>query len=269
MMLARYGNALLPVAVAVGLLGGCDLTITQDGVARADARINASALIIAGAKDSTIAFEDKWIQQDYSLYRGRNILAEYIYTTTDPETAVLHVPFDFEAALQTWNLNRAHPPVMTGPRGRIDRVGQSIFYQPYRLPDLGWGCVAMKSEWDTAPKDIGPRPTKALMGYLCNTAGAMTADRAEEIAARFFVTGDGAATLAAIPFDSPQAAPLLAEARQGPGSGQSSGQRSGQRSGAAGVGDLGNPGFPIRMGREMIDVTIISDGYDGGVMGGW
>jgi hypothetical protein len=93
----------------------------------------------------------------------------------------------------------------------------------------------------------------------------MTADRAEEIAARFFVTGDGAATLAAIPFDSPQAAPLLAEARQGPGSGQ----RSGQRSGAAGVGDLGNPNFPIRMGREMIDVTVISDGYDGGVMGRW
>lgn len=248
--MARHGFLNVPLACMAVFLGGCDLNIKDDGVARAEARITGSDLIIAGAKDTTIAFEDQWIQQDYSLFRGRDLQAEFIYTTTDPETAVLEMPLDFGAALQTWNLSRAHPLVMTGARGRTDRVGQSIYYQPYALTDLGWGCVAMKSEWDTAPKDIGPRPAKALFGYVCNTRGGLSAARAEEIASRLFVSGDPA-DLAAIPVAAPTAAPLLAEARRG-----------------AGKGESGNPDFPFRIGRAMIDITIIADG-EGGTVGGW
>lgn len=249
-MITRNGFVILPLVCIPLFLGGCDLNIKDDGVARAEARINGSDLIIAGAKDTTIAFEDQWIQQDYSLFRGRHLLAEFIYTTTDPEKAVLEMPLDFDAALQTWNLSRTHPLAMTGAMGRIDRIGQSIFYQPYALTDLGWGCVAMKSEWDTAPKDIGPRPAKAIFGYVCNTGGGLGAVRAEQIASRFFVSKD-AADLAAIPIAAPAAAPLLAEARRG-----------------ARKGESGNPEFPLRIGRAMIDITIIADG-EGGVVGGW
>jgi hypothetical protein len=246
-------RGLLAGAAALAL-SGCDLLpeIKAESVSRGQTRILSTAPFLAGAKADTISFEDRWLRQDYTLLTGRGLQAEFLYSTAFtealPESGVLEVSDSFDKATDHWTLNASHPRQQTGAMGRVDRVGQALFYRPYRITDLGWECMALKSEWDTAGRDIEFRAGKAVTGYICDTRGdAMTAERALQIARSMTFVGQDTPRNPPLPLDSAQGAALVAEAR---------GQGSG---GARGI-----PSFPMRIGRELLDRAFIQDGGDGG-----
>lgn len=246
----------LSVALCAVALSGCDLLpeLKSDTVSRGQTRIISTAPLLAGAKARTISFEDRWLRQDYTVLKGRGVQAEFLYSTAFtealPDSGVLEVADNFDKADARWALNAGHPRQPTGAMGRVDRIGQALFYHPYRITDLGWECLALKSEWDAASYDIEFRAGKAITGYICDTGGGlMTAERALQITQSLTFIGEDTPGNPPLALDSPQGAALLAEVR-----GQG--------------GALGIPAFPMRIGRELLDRTFIRDGGDGGSIGG-
>lgn len=244
----------IPFAVCAVALSGCDLLpeLKSDTVSRGQTRIISTAPFLAGAKADTISFEDRWLRQDYTVLTGRALQAEFLYSTAFtealPEAGVLEVADTFDKATERWTLNASHPRQQTGAMGRVDRVGQALFYRPYRITDLGWECLALKSEWDSASFDIEFRNGKAVTGYICDTrGGAMTAERALQITRSLTFIGQDTPRNPPLALDTPQGAALVAEAR-----------------GQGGAGATGIPAFPMRIGRELLDRATIQDGGDGG-----
>lgn len=253
--LISHGGFLTAAAAALGL-SGCALLpeLKADSVSRGETRILSTAPLLVGAEAETISFEDRWMRQDYTTLKGRGVQAEFVYSTafTDalPEAGVLDGFDSFDKADQRWTLNASHPRAV-GETGRVDRVGQALFYRPYRITDKGWECIALKSEWDTVNFDIEFRPSKAITGYICDTAGrAMTDERALQIARSLTFIGQDTPRNPPLPIDSPEGAALMAQAR---------GQGDG--------GEMGMPSFPLRIGRELLDRATIPDGGDGGAVG--
>lgn len=244
----------VPLVLCATALSGCALLpeLKQDTVSRGETRIISTAPLLAGANASTISFEDRWLRQDHTLLTGRGVQAEFLYSTAFtealPESGVLEVSDTFDRANERWTLNASHPRQPTGAMGRVDRVGQALFYQPYRITDLGWECLALNSEWDSANRDIEFRAGQAVTGYICDTGGtSMTAERALQIARSLTFVGQDTPRNPPLSLDSPQGAALVAEAR---------GQGAGSMTGI--------PSFPMRIGRELLDRSTIQDGGDGG-----
>lgn len=247
----------ISVTLCAVALAGCDLLpeIKPDSVSRGQARIMSTSALMAGAQATTISFEDRWLRQDYTIFQGDGVQAEFLYSTAFtealPEAGVLTVSDSFAKATERWRLNAGHPRQPADDMGRVDRVGQALFYRPYRITDLGWECLALKSEWDTVNFDIEFRASKAVTGYVCDTRGqAMTAGRAERIAQSLTFIGRDTPREPALPLDTPQGAALVAKAR-----------------GQGGDGLTGIPAYPMRIGRELLDRATIPDGGDGGAIG--
>lgn len=196
------------------------------------------------------------MRQDYTILRKDGVQAEFLYSTSFfdalPKAGVLEVSENFDRADNLWTLNTRHQR-QVGAVGRVDRVGQALFYRPYRITDLNWSCLALNSVWDTINFDIEFRPSKAVTGYICDTRGAaMTPERALQIARSLTFIGQDTPREPPLPIDSPQGSALMAEAR-----GQSvAGDRTGIEA------------FPMRIGRELLDRSTISDGEGGGAIGG-
>lgn len=239
-------------AALVLALAGCAVSDrSSEAVSRGTARIDANGPLFTGAREITITYDDLWLREDYTRLQSPRMQAEFIYATARPSgQAVLASTPDFDEALASWNLNRAGATV-AGTLYRIERDGRAVFYRPYRLTGRGWGCVAVQSSWGRVADDRQARPSDLVFGYVCDrTRPALSPDQALRIV-RALSFGDGPAAARAQPVtlaDAGGREALIAVAR-----------------GEAGDGSVGNPAFPLRIGRPVSEPARGSVGIGLGV----
>lgn len=224
----------------------------SETVSRGAARIGAEGAVFSGAREATITFDTLWLREDYTRFQSPRMQAEFIYASARPQgEAVLNSGLTFDEAAESWNLNR-NAARSAGGMFRFEEDGRAIFYQPYRLTNRGWGCVALQSSWGPIAEDRRARPSNLVFGYVCDrTRPAMSPERALRI-----VRG---LTFAAGPVASRAPEALIA------GTGPEALIAAAQGAGAD--GSVGNPLFPLRIGRPAEPARSGSVGI--GVSGGF
>lgn len=147
------------------------------------ARIAITLPELAEASVTQVQYTGTWHREDYARFSSDRMQAEVIYSAADPhENAALEVSLPFDEARDSFALN-ARGALAAGTIGRLDQPRRTVFYQPYALRDLGWACVALKSEWNHVGRDPRNRPARVMFGYICDKrGGAMSQERAAEMA---------------------------------------------------------------------------------------
>jgi hypothetical protein len=234
-------------------LAACTVTNrSSETVSRGAPRIGAEGPLFNGAREATITFDTLWLREDYTRFQSPRLQAEFIYASAQPQgDAVLQSGLNFDQAADSWNLNRNNPR-STGAMFRFEENGRTVFYQPYRLTNRGWGCVALQSSWGAVAEDRRARPSNLVFGYVCDrTSPAMSPERALRIVRGLtFADGPVAANAPSALIAGTGREALIAEAQ-----------------GGTGDGSTGNRAFPLRIGRAVESPT--SGSVSVGVVGGF
>lgn len=118
-----------------------------------------------------IQYSDNEQRVEYTLYRGGNAQAEFVYMERPYNLNVaFNFPYTIADRVRAWNYSRDQPTAWDKAVGIRTKVGD-LFYRPYRLTARNQSCFGVLGEWDRDPVDWKQRHTRIMFGYYCAPAG--------------------------------------------------------------------------------------------------
>jgi hypothetical protein len=170
-------KALAVMLISAGALAACtDLPHRLPGERAAELPLERGLIVfkadtVGDRPVKRIQYSDNEQRVDYSLYRGGDAQAEFIYMERPYNLNVaFNFPFTIADKIRVWNFSKGQA-VDFGKADRVRaRVGD-VFYRPYKLPAMSRECFGVSGEWDRAQEDPKLRHTRILFGYYCAPQG--------------------------------------------------------------------------------------------------
>jgi hypothetical protein len=140
------------------------------------------SLVAAARPDRwrAVRYTDEWQAEEYAQASSAGLRLEYLYVTADPgDPTPLGASFDPVRAAGLFRHNHEAGVSAWGGLGRVDKLGGTLFYRPFRLGTEA--CFGFEGDLGQSAEDTQGRPSKLLLGYGCTNAGVLSAARIEAI----------------------------------------------------------------------------------------
>ena len=126
-----------------------------------------------------VRYTDDWQAEEYARVSSLNMQLEYLYVTANMDNPVaLASSFDLARAVGLFRHNRQGIAAW-GNLGRVEKLGGTLFYRPYRLANQS--CFGFEGELEHRAEAPYGQPAAILLGYGCRDTGTLTVPSIEAV----------------------------------------------------------------------------------------